>query len=409
MKILLVHNRYSSAAPGGEDVVVDAERRLLETAGHPVIVYERSLDELEQASPLDLARTTWEMQGSRRTRRELDALIARERPDLAHVHNVFPLISPSAYEACAAARLPVVQTVHNYRLSCAAATHYRAGEVCESCSGAAAWPAIRHGCFRRSRLASVPVAWMQRSLHRSQILQRSVTRFLALTEFARDRLIKLGFLAGQVVVRENFIALPTREHIAPELPVTQATYAGAPYAVFAGRLSEEKGILTLLDAWQGMTGLPLVVLGDGRLRERCQRFVAERGITVEFLGNRPRAEALRIVGAASMQIVPSRWFEGMPLVILEAWALGVPVIASRLGGMAEMIGDDVRGLGFAPGDAVQLRQRINQLRQSPELATKLSAAGQARYQARHTPQRGLESLLEQYRQVLGVAAPDQLP
>ena len=405
MKILLVHNRYSLAAPGGEDVVVDAERQLLESAGHEVIRYERSVDELDGASPAELARTAWAMQGSSRTRRELAALIAGERPDLAHLHNLFPLISASAYEACAAARLPVVQTVHNYRLSCVAATHYRAGEVCDSCSGAAAWPAVRHGCFRRSRLASVPVALMQRSLHRSRILQRSVTRFLALTDFARARLLQQGLAADRVAVRANFIALPAT----PPAPDAPAPVAASPYAVFSGRLAEEKGLFTLLEAWQGVTRLPLKILGDGRLREACERYVAERGITVEFLGNRPRAEALRIVGAASMQIVPSRWFEGMPLVILEAWALGVPVIASRLGGMAEMIGDDARGLGFAPGDAVQLRQRIDQLRQSPELATKLSAAGQARYQARHTPQRGLESLLEQYRQVLGVAAPDQLP
>lgn len=399
MKILLIHNRYSSTAPGGEDVVVDAERRSLEAAGLEVVAYERSLDELGDPSPLDLLTTSWVMQDSARTRYELGALIARERPDLAHVHNVFPLISASAYAACAAARLPVVQTVHNYRLSCAAATHYRAGEVCESCSGARVWPAIQHGCFRRSRLATLPVAFMQHRLHRSQLLQRAVTRFLALSEFARTRLLDLGLAPQRVVVRDNFIELPTLE----------VARASLPYAVFSGRLSDEKGILTLLEAWQGLTDLPLKILGDGRLREQCERFVTERALPVQFLGNLPRAEALRVVGAAALQIVPSRWFEGMPLVILEAWALGVPVIASRLGGMAEMIGDDERGLGFTPGDAEALQHSVRRLLQSPDLAATLRAAGRARYAERHTPQRGLTALLEQYRQVLGVAAADRLP
>lgn len=404
MKILLIHNRYSRAAPGGEDVVVDAEHRLLENAGHQVVRYERSLDEVSEANPLDLLSTVLEMQGSRRTQRELAELIERERPALAHVHNLFPLISPSAYEVCRAARLPVVQTVHNYRLSCAAATHYRAGEVCESCTGAQVWPAIQHGCFRRSRPATLPVAILQRRLHRSGVLQRGVTRFLALTEFARDRLLSLGIDSQRVAVRANFIELPANRGQLNEQP-----RPSPPYAIFSGRLTEEKGILTLLEAWRGIAGMSLKVLGEGRLRRVCQQFATEHRLPVEFLGNLPRAEALQIVARASMQVVPSRWFEGMPLVILEAWALGVPVIASRLGGMAEMIGNDERGLTFTAGDASHLQQRMMQLFASPALAENLRAAGRRRYEAVHTPERGLESLLEQYRQALGAYRADQLP
>lgn len=404
MKILLIHNRYSRAAPGGEDVVVDAEQRLLESAGHQVVRYERSVDEVGAANPLDLLATAWEMQGSQRTHRELGALIERERPNLAHVHNLFPLISPSAYEACHQAGLPLVQTVHNYRLSCAAATHYRAGDVCESCDGTKIWPAVRHGCFRRSHLATLPVALMQRRMHGRRILQHGVSRFLTLTEFARHRLLSLGIAAHRIAVRANFIDLP-----AAAIPRDGQRLSSSPYAIFSGRLSEEKGVLTLLEAWRGVAGLALKVLGDGRLRQRCQRFATEHNLPVEFLGNLPRVEALKVVAGASMQIVPSRWFEGMPLVILEAWALGVPVIAARLGGMAEMIGHDERGLAFTAGDAQHLLQRITQLRDSPGLAEELRLAGRRRYAALHTPERGLESLLEQYRQVLGGDLTDQRP
>ena len=388
MKVLLVHNRYSSSSPSGEDVVVDAERQLLERAGHEVIAYERSVDELAQLGALGLASTALEMQGSSRTRRELSRLIDTQRPDLAHFHNLFPSISSSAYEACMSARLPVVQTVHNYRWTCAAATHFRDDGVCESCEPGRPWAAVKHRCFRRSRIATAAVAVTQWRDHRRALLARGVSRFLALTDFARQRLLRLGIEPTRIGVRPNFIEVPETPQGSDETAV--------PYAVFAGRLSEEKGILTLLEAWRGIRGLPLRVLGDGRLRERCAQYAAAHGLEVEFLGNLPRPQALRVVAAARLQVVPSRWFEGMPLVMLEAWALGVPVVASVIGGLAEMIGDDERGLGVVPGNVAELRHAVERLRTSAELRFRLREAGRTQYTFAHTPQRGLETLLAEY-------------
>jgi glycosyltransferase involved in cell wall biosynthesis len=388
MRVLMVHNRYSSAAPSGEDVVVDAERRLLQRAGHEVITYERHVDELAAAGPLALARTALELQGSGRTLRELSALISAHRPEVAHFHNLFPSISASAYAACAHGGVPVVQTIHNYRWSCVAATHFRDGVLCEACEPGRPWPAVHHGCFRRSRAASVAAALAQWREHRRRTLERGVSRFLALTEFARQRLARAGMPLARIGVRPNFVELPSA------LPPT--SIVEPPYAVYVGRLSDEKGILTLLEAWRDIRGLPLQVIGDGRLRPQCERFVVQHGIDARFLGNLPRPRALQAVAGASMQLIPSRWFEGMPLVMLEAWALGVPVIASVIGGLAEMIGADERALGVAPGDAAGLRQAVERLRASAELGSRLREAGRARYAAAHTPQRGLESLLAEY-------------
>lgn len=397
MRILLIHNRYRSGAPGGEDVVVDAERESLRQAGHDVFFYSRSNDEVSDNRLSSRVRVARDVFGSSRTRSDLFEVIDRFKPDVAHVHNVFPLITSSAYDACSEARLPVVQTIHNFRLTCAAATHFREGRICEECRVGQSLAALRHGCYQGSRLASAAVAIMRDRVYRSSVEDQAVSRFIVLTQFASQRLVDAGVPKDRIVVRPNFVSVPSFETVQPSSIVPR----DARYAVFSGRLSEEKGLMSLLMAWRGLSVLPLLVIGDGPLRPKAENLVASEGLNVRFLGNLPRAVALDTVARATLQVVPSLWFEGMPLVILEAWALGVPVVGSRIGGIAEMLGHDDCGLLFEPGNAEQLRSRVLELLSDSELSSAIRARARSRYSQRHTPEVGLASLLDVYRSAIG--------
>jgi glycosyltransferase involved in cell wall biosynthesis len=391
MKILLVHNYYRSGSPGGEDVVFEQERALLSAAGHQVVSYTRCNDEMREGNPIDSLRVLAGLRRSRRTRSELSALIMREKPDVAHVHNTFPLISPGVFEVCAAAGLPVVQTVHNYRMVCAAANHYRDGGVCEKCTIGKPWAAVGHSCYRGSRLASLAVAQSLWRQARDRVHQGQVARYIALTEFAARRLRAAGVSADRVIVKPNFIDTSMLPMPAPSVE--------APYAVFTGRLSAEKGVKTLLAAWREVPSLRLKIVGDGPLREALHREAEARQLPIDFLGTLPRVEALAIVRDSLCQIVPSQWFEGMPMVVLEAWALGVPVIASRIGGLAEMLGEDERGLGFRPGDIGALVAAVHRLRSNSQLASELIERAREAL-AQHRPAATLAQLEQIYRGVM---------
>lgn len=369
MKILLVHNYYRSGTPGGEDVVFDQERALLKGAGFEVVSYTRHNDEMQEGSLADALRVSAGLRRSRRTRRELGDVLARERPQIAHFHNTFPLISASGYEACLAARVPVVQTVHNYRQSCAAATHYREGSVCEACTPRNPWPAVRHRCYRDSVLGSWAVARMIAANARVGIDREGlIDRYIVLTEFAAGRLRDAGIAAERIVVKPNFIEIPAAVE-------SSRKPFELPYAVFSGRLSREKGILTLITAWSRVEGLALKIIGDGPLRAEAERRAKASGLPIDFLGMMPRKQALDVVAGAFCQVIPSEWFEGMPMVALEAWALGVPVVAAKIGGLAEMIGEDRQGLGFRAGDADDLAARVNALCADAVLVSRLAERG----------------------------------
>lgn len=391
MKILLVHNYYRSGTPGGEDVVFEQERALLAAGGHHVITYTRSNDEMREGHPLDSLRVLTGLRRSNRTRRELSEIIERERPDVAHVHNTFPLISPGVFEVFASARLPVVQTIHNYRMVCATANHYRDGKVCDRCSMGKPWAAVRHRCYRNSRLASLALAQSMVRQARARVHERGVDRYIALTEFAAARLRSAGVPAERVVVKPNFIDL--------SFVLATSPAAGTPYAVFTGRLIAEKGVVTLLEAWRAIPSLHLKIIGDGPLRSFLQREAETHRLSVDFLGNLPRSQALSIVRGALCQLSPSHWFEGMPMVVLEAWALGVPVIASRIGGLAEMLGADERGLGVSPGNARALAEAVTRLRSDPALAQRLVQCARTALAA-HQPAVNLSRLEEIYRGVI---------
>jgi glycosyltransferase involved in cell wall biosynthesis len=384
LKILVVHNRYQSTAPSGEDAVVEQELQLLLASGHEVTVYERSNDELSDSSSLLRAgvQTVW----SRRTYRELQQLIARERPAVAHFHNSWYVVSPSAYLACRDAGIPVVQTLHNYRLFCLNGLLLREGRVCEDCVGHLPWRGVVRGCYR-TRAHSLPVAAAQ-IVHRLGPL-RWVDAFIALSAFSRDRLIASGLPPDRIWVKPNFFA---------GRPGTSSADAG--YGMYLGRLTAEKGLDTLLEAVRRSKDIPFRIVGDGSLRASLERRCRDLGLAhVVFMGALPREECLRVLANAAFLVVPSLCYENFPMALVEAYALGKPVVASRLGALAELVEDGVTGLLFSPGNADELEARLRTLADAPLLRQALGATARLRCAEHFGPQRNLELLEAIYRAV----------
>lgn len=390
MRILLLHNRYRQ--PSGEDVAYNAERALLLKEGHDVIEFVRDNSDAEGMSTLRAAlHTVW----SRASQDELRQLIQRVRPDVAHFHNTFLLISPSAYYACSESRVPVVQTLHNYRLLCPAATFHRDGRVCEDCVGKVPpWPSVLHRCWHGSRSQTSVVAAML-TLHRwLRTWQRKVGVYITLTEFARQKLIQGGLPAERMVVKPNFPYPDPRPRQRP-----------GNYALFLGRLSAEKGIGVLLDAWQKTGRSHLRIVGDGPLADEVRQFV-DRHLpnNAEVPGYRSHEEVLNLIKGALFLVLPSEWYEAFPMTIVEAFACGVPVIASRLGAMAEIIEHGRTGLQFEAGSSEDLASKVDWALTHPEEMEAMGREARREYESKYTADRNYDLLMGIYAQACALAA-----
>ncbi len=386
MKFLLVHNYYQN--PGGEDQVYADESALLEEHGHEVIRYTVHNDSITGMGPFEMARRTlW----NPRTYAELRALIRRERPVLMHCANTFPLVSPAAYYAAHAEGVAVVQTLHNYRLLCPNALFLRDGRVCEDCLGKfVPWPAIQHGCYRASRSASAAVAGLLATHRAVGTWKHKVDRYIALTDFARRKFIAGGFPAERLVVKSNFVSTDTGP--GP---------GRGGYAVCIGRLSEEKGIQTLLAAWARMKSLvPLKIIGDGPLAEQV-RAAAARDSSIDWLGQLPFDEVQAVIGDAACLIAPSVCYEGaLPRTIIEAFCQGTPVVASSLGAMAEMVEHGRTGLLFEPGNPAALAQSITELLFHADRLPAMRAQARAEFESRYTASDNYRQLMTIYADAL---------
>jgi glycosyltransferase involved in cell wall biosynthesis len=387
MKVLLCHNFYQQ--PGGEDQVFADEAWMLESRGHEVVRYTLHNDAIGEMGRWGLLRNTlW----NRRSRRELRALIRRERPALMHCHNIFPLISPSAYSAAAAENVPVVQSLHNYRLLCPAAVFLRAGRACEECLGKfVAWPAVAHACYRGSRGASAALAGML-GLHRTLgTWTRRVARYIAMSEFSRRKFVEGGLPADRIVVKPNFM----RSDPGPG-------DGRGGYAVYVGRLGVEKGVTTLLAAWERLRDdIPLKIVGDGPLADRVVA-AAARDPRIAYLGRRAPEEVLSVLGQAACLVLPSLCYENCPKTLVEACAKGTPVVASRLGAMEEMVRDGRTGLLFQPGDAANLADRVRELCAALP-AAEMRRAARREYEQNYSAGRNYAMLMGLYQEVLGGA------
>jgi len=324
VKILVVHNLYQQ--PGGEDIVLTSEKGLLKARGHDVVEYVRHNDDIARyglwRKATLAARTVWAWDSYN----EIKALLARERPDVAHFHNTFPLISPAAYYACQDRGVPVVQTLHNYRLLCPSGTFFRRGRICEECLDHSLCRAALHGCYRSSRAATTTMAVML-AFHRwLGTWTRAVACYIALTEFARTKFIESGLPAEKIVVKPNFV------HPDP-CPDAGNASTGPEYAIFIGRLSEEKGARTLVEAWMHLNGgVPLLIAGDGPLKPPIEQQVARLSLSsVSLVGRVAHEQVARLLRAARFLVAPTGCYETFGLAAVEAFACGVPVLAPRFG------------------------------------------------------------------------------
>jgi glycosyltransferase involved in cell wall biosynthesis len=385
MKILAVHNRYQR--PGGEDQVFVDETALLEARDHRVVRYEVHNDQVERVNRLTLAKdTVWNTSAYR----ELRAMIRRERPDVVHFHNTLPLVSPAGYYAARAEGVPVIQTLHNYRLLCPVALFFRDGRVCEDCMGKAVpWPGVVHECYRGSRAASGVIATML-TVHRVlRTWTEMVDVYVALTEFARSKFIEGGLPAGKIVVKPNFVA-----------PDPGRGQGGGGYALFVGRLAPEKGTGTMLAAWERLgTRIPLKVVGDGPLRDRVVEAAARRS-NMEWLGHRPVEEVHALMGKADMLVFPSEWYETFGRVAVEAFATGTPVIAADIGAVAELVEHGRTGLEFRPGDPEDLVTQVEWALSHPAELRRMRDEVRAEFEAKYTAERNYRALIEIYEAAL---------
>ncbi|HEX5701080.1 MAG TPA: glycosyltransferase family 4 protein [Rubrobacter sp.] len=385
MKILAVHNRYQ--LPGGEDQVFVDETALLEARDHRVVRYEVHNDQVERMNRLTLAKdTVWNTSAYR----ELGALIRRERPEVVHFHNTLPLVSPAGYYAARAEGVPVIQTLHNYRLLCPVALFFRDGRVCEDCMGKAVpWPGVVHECYRGSRAASGVIATML-TVHRVlRTWTEMVDVYIALTEFARKKFIEGGLPAGKIVVKPNFVA-----------PDPGRGQGGGGYALFVGRLAPEKGTGTMLAAWERLgTRIPLKVVGDGPLRDRVVEAAARRS-NVEWLGHRPVEEVHALMGKADMLVFPSEWYETFGRVAVEAFATGTPVIGANIGAVAELVEHGRTGLEFRPGDPEDLVTQVEWALSHPAELRRMRDEVRAEFEAKYTAERNYRALMEIYEAAL---------
>lgn len=379
MHVLVVHNRYRER--GGEDVMVEHEVELLRSGGHEVSEYGRHNDEVDESAPLDTAlQTLW----SRRTTQEVASLIRARRPDVVHVHNTFPLVSPSVYWAASRAGVPVVQTLHNFRLICPQGLLLREGRPCESCVGRVPLPAIRHACYRGSRAQSA-VATAAVVLHRGLGTWRGkVDRYIALSEFSRGRLIAGGLPAGRIVVKPNSV---------PAVPDQPARARSG--LLFAGRLSAEKGLDTLVRAARGLPPGGVRVAGSGPMAAALAGEPA-----LHALGRLEPSTLQAEMARAAALVLPSACYENAPLAVLEAFANGLPVIASRLGALAEIVEEGVTGLLFEPGDAQALQRKMVWAMGHPDAMGAMGAAARQRHARLYAPAENLRRLIGIYESVL---------
>ena len=385
MKVLSVHNYYQQ--PGGEEQVFHTEAALLESYGHEVSRYTLTNDAIADMNPLTLAKNTlWNSQ----VYQELRHLVREQKPDIAHFHNTFPLISPAAYYAVKEAGVPVVQTLHNYRLLCPNALFFREGRVCEDCLGKPLpLPGIRHSCYRGSRSASAMVAATTSFHSLLGTWSKGVDRFIAISQFAVDKFIQGGLPAEKLALKPHFL------HPAPDCGMGKGGYG-----VFIGRLSVEKGLGTLLNAWRHLGGkVPLKILGDGPMLPLVTEAMQEMP-EVEWLGRRSLEEVYDIVGNAAFLVFPSEWYEPFGRVAIEAFATGTPVVASSIGAITELVDHQRTGMHFRPGDAIDLATQIEWLLAHPHELSEMRHAARAEFEAKYTATDNYNQLIGIYQSVL---------
>ncbi|MEM6352770.1 MAG: glycosyltransferase family 4 protein [Cyanobacteria bacterium P01_D01_bin.14] len=390
MKILMVHNRYQ--IQGGEDRSFDSESQLLEQYGHQVFRYIRENNEIAQTiSRLEVGvRSVW----SQTDYLEINRVIEEFSPDIVHVQNFFPLISPSVYYAARKHNIPVIQSLRNYRLWCLNAYFFRASSPCELClDKPVALPGIFHRCYRDSYLQSTAVALMQSTHRLLRTWQKKVDRYIVLTDFFKDKAVQGGLPDKKLSIKPNFVATDPG-----------AAYTKENFLLYVGRLSPEKGIQTLLAAWMQHSDLPtLKFIGRGPMVEDIQKVAGQRE-HVDYLGELPLNDVYDWMGKAKALVFSSQWYEGLPRTIIEAFAKGTPVITSRLGAMENLVGHQYTGLHFELGNVEDLVRQIRWMEAHPQEWAVIQQNARKEFELKFTAERNYQLLMAIYQRAISEAS-----
>lgn len=390
LKVLMVHCYYRDL--GGENLSFEAEVRLLRSRGHEVVVYSRDNREIDTLDPLKKGRVALRTVWADDAYGDLQALVRRERPDLVHFQNTFPLISPSAFHAVSRLGVPVVVALRNFRLVCASGILWRDGGPCEDCVGRrVGTPGIQHACYHDSAVQSAVVVTMQAAHRALGTWTQAVDAYVVPSAFAAEKFAEAGLPRDRLHVKGNFVD-----------PDPGANHEPGNIAVFAGRLAPEKGVATLLEAWRRVPGMRLVLIGDGPFRPEVEETIRRHSLggRVSVLGYQPPHAVMAALGTARFAVFPSEWYETFGRTAIEAFACGVPVLASDLGSVAELVDDGVNGFLFPSGDSAGLAERANRLAADPALAVSLGRAARRRFETDFTAARNYEQLIEIYRSAL---------
>ena len=385
MKILLIHNYYQEY--GGEDREYENEVELLRKRGHDVVEFTANntmASEFSFGQWLTLPKNIiW----SRETMKNLRAVLEREKPDIAHIHNTFFILSLSVYSVCKEFGIPIVQTIQNFRMFCASANFLRKEFICEDCAKAQfALPSIIHRCYHNSFPKTAAVASMI-SFHRSRkTWDAYVTLFIVVTEFIKNKFIEYGLDAHKLIIKPNFVEEDSGE----------GKRSGG-YALFVGRLHEEKGVKTLLDACAKVKHIPVKLVGDGPLYDYlCERVAANEITNVTIIGKCRKEEVLAWMKDAQFLIIPSEWYEGLPLTLVEAFSFGIPILASRIGSLENLIDNETNGLLFRAGDSCDLAQKMELIWSNQTLARDLGRKARKTYLELYTAEANYLLLMRIY-------------
>jgi len=345
MRILIAHNHYREY--GGEDSVVKTECELLKRYKEEVCLYERGNAEFDDFSFIEKIEFLLRLGWSRKTYREIREVIKKFRPDVVHFHNIFFMLTPSVYSACQDEKVPIIHSLHNFRLLCSNGLFFRNNAVCEECTKHSLWRGVVHRCYLDSRVITALVVNMLQKHWDQKTWLNMVDCYITATEFSRKKYISAGISPQKIVVKPHFI----------DVALSQNGYDKG-YILYVGRLSEEKGVRSLLRAWEFIKDIPLKIAGDGPLAGELKSYAQTKNLTnIEFLGYISNPQYVEYVKNAKFIIIPSICYENFPRIVAEALAFGVPVLASRIGSIVEIVQDGKTGLLFNAGDSKDLMEK----------------------------------------------------
>ena len=390
MKILLAHTFFQQF--GGQDAVALAECEMLERRGHEVIFYSRRNDEIKDFGAAGKARFIADTVYSRRTARDLKTLVAANRPDLAYVHNIYPLISPAIYHVLHGLGVPVVQCVHDSRPLCSNGLFYTQGQVCERCKGGNYLHGVVRRCYRNSYFLSGLYAFTLSANRFANMLDK-ISAFICLNEFYRAKFLEAGVAANKLFVRPNsIVAVPLTPGPAPE---------ARPYAVYFGRLSPEKGLLTLLHAFEQAAPARLKIAGTGPMEGELRQYIRDKKLdNVELVGFVSGAQKSELLSSALFAIIPSEWYENFPVVALECFAAAKPIVASRMGGLPSIVSEGETGLLFTAGNAQEIAQKVRYLFAHSFEADRMGRRAREIVETKYSRERSYQDLLEIFQKVV---------